>query len=261
MPAGQWILLNIPTWAVALIMLAIATGFSVVGLLIVRRYVPPEKLKSHHDIAGPLHATIGVIYAVLLAFTTIIVWEQYDTTSRNLTNEALYYSDVARNSLGIPEPLRSEFRAALDQYFNTVIEEEWHKLEYGGQSDKVLAAGKKVNSVFARFEPSTEKEKIVFQQVLNKLNAAGEMRRERIISAHEGVPPVLWMVLLVGGLITVAFTFFFGSENLLAQILMTTMLAALIALVLFTILVLDYPFIGDMKVTTEALEHMLKSTT
>jgi hypothetical protein len=261
MPAGQWIMLNVPTLAILVIMLAIAAVFSVVGLLIVRRFVPPEKLRSDHDIAGPIHGSIGVIYAVLLAFTTIIVWEQYDTTSRNLTNEALYYSDVARTSLGIPEPLRSEFRAALDQYFDTVIEEEWHKLEYGGQSDKVLAAGKKVNSVFARFEPATEKEKIVFQQVLNKLNAAGEMRRDRIISAHEGVPPVIWMVLIVGALITISFAFFFGSENLLAQIIMTVMLAALIAVVLFTILVLDYPFIGDMKITTEALEHMLKSTT
>lgn len=90
-----------------------------------------------------------------------------------------------------------------------------------------------------------------------KMNDAGELRRQRIIDAGTGIHPVLWFVLLLGGLITVVFTFFFGSENLVAQRIMTTLLAVLIALILFTILVMDFPFTGDLSVQPTAFQQIL----
>jgi len=71
------------------------------------------------------------------------------------------------------------------------------------------------------------------------------------------LPSILWAVLILGGLITVAFTFFFGSDNMIAQHIMTIMVAVLIALVLFTIFVLDFPFTGDLRVPVEPLEQMV----
>jgi uncharacterized membrane protein YqhA len=74
MPLQQWILLNIPTWVIAAVMLAVAMGTAVGGVLLVRNLVDIKKFKEHHDIAGPIFSTIGVIYAVMLAFVLVIVW-------------------------------------------------------------------------------------------------------------------------------------------------------------------------------------------
>jgi hypothetical protein len=54
MPLQQWILLNIPTWVIVSVMLAIAIGIAVGGVLLVRRLVDISKFKEHHDIAGPI---------------------------------------------------------------------------------------------------------------------------------------------------------------------------------------------------------------
>ena len=59
------------------------------------------------------------------------------------------------------------------------------------------------------------------------------------------------------GIITVIFSFFFGSENLKAQLIMTTLLAVLIVLILFTILIMDFPFSGDMAVSPDAFKQVL----
>lgn len=257
MPAGQWILIHVPTIAVGVIMLVISAGVAVGGLLIVRRYAPPHKLKGHHDIAGPIFATIGVIYAVLLAFVTIVVYEQFDSAKANLTMEANTYGQMYRTALGFPEPFRSDYRKALNEFADAIMQDEWHAQAYAGPSARVAAAAKQVNAVFARYEPSTEKEMLYYEQILDKMNVAGELRRQRLLDQEEALPSILWAVLILGGLITVAFTFFFGSDNMIAQHIMTIMVAVLIALVLFTIFVLDFPFTGDLRVPVEPLEQMV----
>ena len=84
MPFQQWILIYIPTWLIGSIMVAIAIIIAVGGVLLVHHFVNVKTLKSHHDIAGPIFATIGVVYAVMLSYVLIIVWQQFDKTNSNV---------------------------------------------------------------------------------------------------------------------------------------------------------------------------------
>jgi len=56
----------------------------------------------------------------------------------------------------------------------------------------------------------------------------------------------------------VVFTFFFGSQNLFAQLTMTTMLAVLIVLIIFTILLMDFPFSGDLSISVTPFQQALE---
>jgi hypothetical protein len=110
---------------------------------------------------------------------------------------------------------------------------------------------------FNSFEPATEREKIYYQELLRKKNEGSELRRARLADAVTGINPALWFVLLLGGIITVAFTFFFGSDNIRAHMIMTTLLSLLIVLILYTTLSLDYPFSGDVSITPQAFKQIL----
>ncbi|MGD0857511.1 MAG: DUF4239 domain-containing protein [Dehalococcoidia bacterium] len=259
MPFQQWLLVNIPTWVIASIMLAVAVGTAVGGVLLVRRFVNVGNLKHHHDVAGPIFSTLGVVYAVLLAFAIVIVWQDFDRTQNNVVLEANYYGDIYRDSVGLPEPMRSQLKAEMDDYINAIINDEWKLLAVGQRSMIVQEKSDKIWKLYGDFEPKTDKEKIIFAEILNKANAAGELRRQRIADAATGIHPVLWFVLLFGGIITVAFTFFFGSENLGAQLIMTTLLAVLIVLILFTILIMDFPFSGDLFISPDAFKQVLQN--
>ena len=61
-----------------------------------------------------------------------------------------------------------------------------------------------------------------------------------------------------GAAITIAYTFFFGSQNLGAQSFMTGMLALIIFSGLLTAIVIDRPFAGAVKVTPHALARVLE---
>ena len=72
------------------------------------------------------------------------------------------------------------------------------------------------------------------------------------------VPGVVWLVLLVGAFVTIGFTFFFGTENLRAQALMTGALALLIFFGLLIIIAIDHPFTGTVSVEPEPLLTVLE---
>jgi len=67
----------------------------------------------------------------------------------------------------------------------------------------------------------------------------------RLVAAEEGIPAVLWAVLIFGGIAAVGFTYLFGLENTWAHRLMVVTLAAVIGLVLFTIGAMEHPFSGS----------------
>ena len=66
------------------------------------------------------------------------------------------------------------------------------------------------------------------------------------------------MVLILGGVVTVGFTYLFGLENTLVHLLMVAALALIISMSLFTVAALDYPFKGDIRIHPSAYEHDLE---
>jgi Protein of unknown function (DUF4239) len=95
-------------------------------------------------------------------------------------------------------------------------------------------------------------------EILRQLDTITEMRRARLSAAVGLVPGLIWPILFGGALITIAYTFFFGSQNLGAPTLMTGMLSTIIFSGLLTAIVIDHPFAGVVKVTPHALTQVLE---
>ncbi len=72
------------------------------------------------------------------------------------------------------------------------------------------------------------------------------------------MPLAIWLVLLVGAVFTVSYTFFFGMKNIRAQYVIATTLTVTITLILFLIYVLDHPFTGTSKVSAQPLKDVIE---
>jgi hypothetical protein len=255
----QTLLFNIPSWLLGFLMVTAAVFFSVVGLMIIRFYIPAHKFKVHNDVAGSIFATLGVIYAVLLAFMVIVTWQNFDQASRNVAREANYIADLYRDTAPLSAGFHEQLGPALKEYVNAIVGDEWAIQARGERSEKVQAAQQKIWDLFGEYVPVGEKEKIFFEESVRKLNEACEMRRQRLLDATSGIHSSLYFVLVAGGIITILFTLFFGTENFIPHVLMTSMLAALIALTLFTIMSMDYPFTGSVSISPAVFKLVLRS--
>jgi hypothetical protein len=93
--------------------------------------------------------------------------------------------------------------------------------------------------------------------IFNQIDLITEARRSRLHLAIGVMPAVLWAALLLGGFLTVSFTFFFGTENLTAQVMMTGILAIIVFMGLFVIVSIDHPFTGPVRVDPDPLLRVL----
>jgi hypothetical protein len=113
-------------------------------------------------------------------------------------------------------------------------------------------------TVFYQIDEKSVPNRELYAESLQRLNNLAQHRRLRIFAGNNTVPPVIWLVLLVGGVITVSYTYFFGMKNIKAQYMLTATLTVTITLILFLIYVLDHPFTGTSKVSTEPLKQVME---
>src|SRR5205823_4351652 len=97
----------------------------------------------------------------------------------------------------------------------------------------------------------------LYAESLRCLNNLAQYRRMRIFAGNDTVPPVIWLVILVGGTFAVSYSFFFGMKNIRAQYLITTTFTVTLTSILFLIYVLDHPFTGTSKVSLEPLKQVM----
>jgi len=249
-----------PLWLTALLVVILPTVAAAGVLVLVRNRVGLARLMVNNEVAGFKFAVVGVIYAVLLAFAVIVVWERYSEAELAVVREAGAAATLYRLASG-PEPEASAARSALSHYLQVVIERDWPSMAVERESHEATVA---LNELYARMlqlESSVSRPPAVLIELLSQLDVLTQMRRTRLHLGIGIMPTVLWMALTVGGALTVAFTFFFGARNLRAQILMTAILAVIVFMGLFVIVAIDHPFTGPVHVDSRPLQQVLADFT
>jgi Protein of unknown function (DUF4239) len=235
---------------------------AVAGLELVQRLVPAEKREQHNEVAGFLYAVVGVTYAVLLALLVIAVWEQYQKANEAVESEANGVAEVAWLAYRLPEPEHHQLQEDARSYAQEVVDEEWPLMEQGLGGVQSLPEGwdliDDIRATLQDVEPSTVAEQELYAEGLDRISRFGDARRMRIVAAKEGLPGVLWAVLVFGAVVTVGFTYLFGLRNSWAHRLMVMSLTAVIALVLFTVGVMEHPFSGGVHLEPDAFELILE---
>ena len=232
------------------------TALATAGALLVRRWVPVEVLERHNEVAGFKYSVIGVMYAVLLGFTAIIVWERYDNAQTVVENEANELGDLFRDAQAFPDGVRKDIETKLRSYIRLVIEKEWPAMAESKSSLEASDAFNQLRQTYRQFIPQTEQERIWFTQSLTSLKQLNDQRRLRLLSNRSGIPTVMWVVLLGAGAVTISFSFLFGTRNTAAQLLMTAGLALTISLVLLSIVALERPFAGIARIEPDAFNQL-----
>jgi hypothetical protein len=247
-----------PLWLAAVILVVPTTLLSMAGPIIVRRYVELTRLRTNNEVAGFKFATVGVLYAVLLAFAVVVVWEKFNQADSEVAKEAGAAATIFLLTNGVGSEHGAVIRNATADYLTAAITKDWPAMEKEKDSPAVTEALGGVYIAVLRFHSFSANEAVVIAAILQQVDRISASRRERLVMADGVVPDIIWVVLFGGAFITVGFTFFFGAENLKAQVMMTGALAILIFVGLLTIAAIDHPFAGTVKVGPEALSNVVR---
>jgi hypothetical protein len=204
-------------------------------------------------------ATVGVIYAVLLAFSVIAIWEKFNQGEIAVEQEAGTSSSLFQYIEG-KEPVASAVHAALVNRLGLAIESERPAMAAESESQDVKQALNATYEAALALNQTDTRTTADMTEIFTQLDNVTAARRVRLHLATGLVPSVIWIALFAGADLTVGFTLFFGSENLLAQLSMTGILSVLVMLGLVVIVAIDHPFTGPIHIRPDPLGKVSSST-
>jgi hypothetical protein len=145
--------------------------------------------------------------------------------------------------------MRRNISNALMGYLNSVVEDEFPAMAEDRESQRTWQAVQRLWEAYSVGNLDTPQYQAYFAESLKHLTQLSDLRRTRLFTARGTVPTSLWFLLLSGGILLIAFTYFFGHESVLSQACMTAALAGILSFSLFMIASLDTPYSGVARVT------------
>jgi hypothetical protein len=156
-----------------------------------------------------------------------------------------------------PEPQRDQIQELVVSYARAVVDEEWPLIAEGQPSSRAATLAQQLTESVNSFQPSTSAEQALYSQALQRTYELNQGRTLRLLYASTGLPPILWFVLGILAVTILLFTYFLGMDSARLHILAVAVLTAGLTFTMFTTIILDQPFGGDLRVSPQAFEIVL----
>ena len=234
-----------------------SAALSVYGLWLFRKFVSVAALSASNDAVGSYLQTLGGIYAVLLGFVVLVVWQQFNDARGAVEREANEVVDLFRIGQGLPDGAREVLHDRLLRYVDSVLEHEW--------SYRACIAVAGVNQVAEQLnaawfalrshEPHTDNQRALQSEALNCFNELSNARTARLTASRLRIPSALRVLLYLGAFIVVACTYLLAVQSFVIHAVMTGGLAGAVSHVMYVVEDLDDCFSGDWQIPKEAFER------
>jgi hypothetical protein len=227
-------------------------------LLMVTRASPAPSRKESNDFTGAVVAVIGTTYAVILAFMLSGVWNMFQQAQANEEQEANALVNIWRIAEQVPGANGKAIQALCLRYAEVTVQKDWPALN---QQEQVLPeSNETINQLWrlaGQSQAHSGADSIAIYQLMEELRMLTEFRRLRLMQGREELPGILRLVLVAGGIITVASSCFFGVPSFRFHVLQVVVLSFLISLVLVAIADIDRPYQGSVRVAPEGFQAAL----
>jgi len=152
------------------------------------------------------YAVYGLIYGVLLAFTIVVAWQRFAETEQLVMHEATLLSELWRDSVVARPFMRDDIEKNLIAYAQSVIDDEWPAMAAHGRAHpQTERLYERLWGLTYHFEPSTKIQEAYMAEFLGRMNELSAARRLRVLHSRMEIHGVLWMVLVIGAVPTVAY--------------------------------------------------------
>lgn len=248
---------SVPDWALLIIacvgLPAVASGI----FLLVARRIDPWRTDSSSAIVVAVAAMVMTLFALVLAFAAVNLYDGYRSASNTVDQEANALAQIMRDVRVFPAASRDRVDHALVAYIHTVTEKEFPGMRTGEYAAEhaALPYTDTLFSAVQSFDPKTAEQQAFYGSVVENLNSISALRRDRIAAADSSLPRSFTALLLLTAFVSILMTFFLRTHKLALDVLMVCGVSLVVAAGLLTVALLEYPFSGSVSVSSDPFTH------
>lgn len=227
---------------------------------IVRDKLGKETIIKCHEVGSYYLQVVGTFYAVLLGLIVVDSMTKFQQAQASLDQEANALVAIYSSAERFPEQRKSLEKLVIN-YTNEVLNTELSLMENTEKWDpKARDFALEMLQQVKQIEPVTENQKAIYPILLSEVSDLLTARRERIKISNFGEPPIEWIMLIAGGIITLTLTFFFTIESHGIHMFMRAVVSLMILMSLYLTYLFGSPFSGDLKVSDDPYKMVLAFT-
>jgi hypothetical protein len=213
-------------------------------MLTVRRYAPEDGFLRDPGPAIGVFGVLGVAFAVILAFVVFLAFEGYLRASEGASREAVAVTQLARTARLLPDPQGAELRGDLACYARAVVEDEWPLMASGHESQLVEDWIAKIESTTDEVALDSPRAEVALGHWLDQAAERREGRRARLEQANPVVPEAVWLLLIVGAILTIGYLLAFANprDRWWVQAVIIGSINVIVVAGLLVVVILDRPF-------------------
>jgi hypothetical protein len=141
---------------------------ALVGFALVERICARDKWQQHNDVAGFIYAVLGVVYAVLVAYVVIVVWQDFAAAHLTTQQEANQVADLYNLADELPDPAGRRVQELVRAYARSVIDDEWPLLDHGETSPRTTELTRELGRALRAVELETARDQVIFDKALTR---------------------------------------------------------------------------------------------
>jgi hypothetical protein len=250
---------DMPTWLFGLITVVSFVTIAVGGLILCRGYIRAKfglADTMNEAVSGYIGGITG-LYGLLLGLVIVASWQYYVNASTLVSREEAAIGMLYRDVSSFPEPHRTPMREMIKSYVNYVINTEWPAQRHG----ELVHGGRKIlidlQQVLLNADDMDTRQQMIQAEAFQAFNHLIEARRMRVDSIDDGLPTVLWVVVISGAILSILVSYFYHFSHFRTHVLLTSAMATVAALMIFLAVAIDNPFRGEWSVSSDVYRNLL----
>ena len=251
---------DIPSWQLAIGIVLIYLVLALIGLFLSRSWIYNRfrlTIESNEMVNG-IFSGIGMLYGLLLGLVAVAGWQNYDDVEELVSKEAACVVSLYRDVSVLSEPFKGRLQGELKRYLKDVVEVAWPAHRRGmldGGGSLILSD---FHAILAGYKPGNLADLALYQESLSAFNKLSEARRLRLDEVQEGIPSVIWVVILAGALLTLPLIYCFHTPSLMSHVVLTSLFAMFMGFMLFLLAAIDNPLRGEVSISAEPFQSALE---
>jgi len=251
---ARTLLNSLSTIEIILLSVGAVVTLTLIGVLLARRLFPRLADSEFEPVADSLRVVYELIFALILAFVIAAVLDTMGEAESAVASEATTIAGLVQANDALPIADRKRLDDAVEQYVHAVADDEWRTMKDGRPSAQATAA---LEGMFAEYRDVTPKgaaQDEFFSQALTDLRDVVTKRRQRLDIASADLPTMLRVLVVVGLILLLVLEYRPQLSRFAGLVFMGTLATIVTSAFLLTV-ILNYPFAGDVSVSSDPLKQ------
>ncbi len=246
----RFLLNHYSVWAIMVMTAVLFLGLTVMMYFIIRRFGKSFLVTKDASYISGTITICNELGSVILAFVIVLMWQDFATLQQGVLHEVKSISKLMVFADLLPNKDTEVLQKGLIIYTDSIIHDEWPKMEQGHESELSAAALANLEKIIFHLNQTNSFSELYQAEMVNDLNEIISTRNDRLGHLDSTLPNFVRVIIFLILMGILFFLCLLEAKQKTREMLFIMALSVLLGLTFSLILIMDYPFSGEFSISS-----------